>query len=335
MKKGITLKDIAMKLNMSISTVSKALSNDNSISNLTRERVQELAQEWNYIPNEAARRFKLNKSFTIGLIIPNLLDQFYVLAINGVEGIADKEKYNVILTQSHEDVMNEEKITNMMISNRVDGVIVAITKSTVNMQLFQKLISIGIPVVFIAREPQSDSFNFVSANNFEGAFMATKYLIKKGHRRIAHIMGPQSMQTSKVRFEGYKKALLKHNIPFDATLVKVVDFSEKSTAVVMKQLMTSEKPPTAIFTFKNYITLDAIEFLKNKYPAKLDEVDFVGFGNLPLLQYLDHKPIASIEENSYQIGLEAAQLLFKKITLQESEEKGISHIKVPCKLVIH
>ncbi|MBA3675401.1 MAG: hypothetical protein H0W75_10700, partial [Chitinophagaceae bacterium] len=97
----------------------------------------------------------------------------------------------------------------------------------------------------------------------------------------------------------------------------------------------SEKPPTAIFTFKNYITLDAIEFLKNKYPAQLDKVDFVGFGNLPLLQYLDHKPIASIEENSYQIGLEAAQLLFKKITLQESEEKEISHIKVPCKLVVH
>jgi LacI family transcriptional regulator len=200
------------------------------------------------------------------------------------------------------------------------------------MQLFQKLISIGIPVVFIAREPQSDSFNFVSANNFEGAFMATNFLIKKGHRRVAHIMGPQSMQTSKVRFEGYKKALSKHTIPFDAKLVKVVDFSEKSTAIAMKQLMTSEKPPTAIFTFKNYITLDAIEFLKNKYPDKLDEVDFVGFGNLPLLQYLDHKPIASIEENSYQIGLKAAHLLFKKI---KSEEKEISHIKVPCKLVIH
>jgi DNA-binding LacI/PurR family transcriptional regulator len=95
MKKGVTIKDIAKKLNMSVSTVSKALNNDASISALTKERVHQLAKEWNYIPNEAARHFKLNKSFTIGIIIPNLLDQFYVLAINGVEAIAEKENYNV------------------------------------------------------------------------------------------------------------------------------------------------------------------------------------------------------------------------------------------------
>ncbi len=151
MKKGVTIKDIAKRLNMSISTVSKALSNDIYISAFTKERVQNLAKEWNYIPNESARHFKLNKSFTIGLIIPDLLDQFYVLAINGVEEIAEKEKYNVILSQSHEDVEKEEKITNVMISNRVDGVIVAITKDTKNMMLFQKLISVGIPDICIAR----------------------------------------------------------------------------------------------------------------------------------------------------------------------------------------
>jgi DNA-binding LacI/PurR family transcriptional regulator len=197
-KKGVTIKDIAKRLNMSISTVSKALSNDPSISVLTKERVNKLAQEWNYVPNESARHFKLNKSFTVGLIIPNLLDQFYVLAINGVEGVAEKENYNVILSQSHEDVGNEEKITNVMIRNRVDGVIVAITKNTVDMLLFQKLISIGIPVVCISREPKGPSFNYVSCNNLEGAYKATDFLIKKGHRRIAHIMGPTSMQTSQV-----------------------------------------------------------------------------------------------------------------------------------------
>ena len=336
MKKGVKIKDMAKRLNMSISTVSKALSNDKYISLITKERVNKLAQEWNYIANESARNFKLNKSFTLGLIIPNLLDQFYVLAINGVEAVAEKENYNVILSQSLEDVANEEKITNVMIRNRVDGVIVAITKNTVDMALFQKLITVGIPVVFIAREPPGDSFNFVSSNNFEGALNATNFLIKKGHRRIAHIMGPNSMQTSQVRFKGYKHALLKSKIPFDSKLIKVVDFTKKSTELAMKELMRSEKPPTAIFTFKNYITLDAIEFLKNKYPAKLDKIDFVGFGNLPLLQYLDHKPIASIEENSYQIGLEAAQLLFGKIHSQDAGDEEISqHLNVPCRLVIH
>ncbi len=190
MKKGVTIKDIAKRLNMSISTVSKALSNDTSISTLTKERVHKLAQEWNYIPNESARHFKLNKSFTVGLIIPNLLDQFYVLAINGVEAIAEKENYNVILSQSHEEVANEEKITNGMIRNRVDGVIVAITKNTVDMLLFQKLISLGIPVVCIAREPKGPSFNYVSSNNQEGACKATDFLIKKGTPKNCTYHGP-------------------------------------------------------------------------------------------------------------------------------------------------
>lgn len=335
MKKGITLKDIAKRLNMSISTVSKALSNDLSISILTKERVHKQAQEWNYIPNESARHFKLNKSFTIGLIIPNLLDQFYVLAINGVESIAEKEKYNVILSQTHEDVVNEEKITNVMIRNRVDGVIVAITKKTVDMSLFQKLVTVGIPVVFIAREPKEPSFHYVLSNNKDGAYKATEFLIKRRHRRIAHIMGPPSMQTSQVRLEGYKQALQKYKIPIDDNLIKAVDFTQSDTANAMKALMKLSSPPTGIFTFKNYITLDAIDYLKRKQPEWLEKMDFVGFGNLPLLQYLDQKPLASIEESSYEMGEAAAQLLFKMMNENIEVNSLYQHIQIPCKLVVH
>ena len=108
---------------MSISTVSKALNNHASIGELTKERVQKQAREWNYIANESARNFKLSKSFTVGLVIPDLLDQFYVFAVNGIEEVATKENYNIILTQSHEDVVKEENIVNIMIKNRVEGVI--------------------------------------------------------------------------------------------------------------------------------------------------------------------------------------------------------------------
>ena len=104
MKKGITLKDMARKLNMSISTVSKSLNNDGAISTLTKERVKELANKWNYVANESARHFKLNKSFTIGLIIPDLLDRFFVEAVNGIEEIAEKEDYNLIVTQFPDNV---------------------------------------------------------------------------------------------------------------------------------------------------------------------------------------------------------------------------------------
>ncbi|MEJ7827262.1 MAG: LacI family DNA-binding transcriptional regulator [Segetibacter sp.] len=130
---------------MSISTVSKSLNSDKSISSLTKVRVKKLAKEWDYIPNESARHFKLNKSFTIGLILPDLLDQFFVAPINGVEEIAEKENYNIILTQTHEDVVKEENVANVMIKNRVDGIIIAITKNTVDIAFFENLNQLAFP----------------------------------------------------------------------------------------------------------------------------------------------------------------------------------------------
>ncbi len=336
MKKGITLKDIARKLNMSISTVSKSLNSDHSISTLTKERVQVLAKEWGYIPNESARNFKLSKSLTIGLILPDLRDQFYVEAINGVEEIAEKEKYNIILSQTHEEVIKEENIANVMIKNRVDGLIIAVTKNTVDMTIFDKFKSVGIPVICIVREPKNHSFNYVSINNLEGAFIATVFLIKKGHQRIAHIMGPETLQISQLRLEGYKQALQKNGIPLDKDLVKVVDFTKEETEKAMLELMSLEVPPSAIFTFKNYITLDAMEVLKKKYPDKLSSIDFTDFGNLLLFEYLDKKPIASIEENFYEVGKQAALLLFQMINEENQDQyKAPKNIQIPCKLIVH
>ena len=336
MKRGVTIKDIAKKLNMSVSTVSKALNNDASISALTSERVKALAKQLNYIPNEAARHFKLARSFTLGLIIPDILDQYYAVAANGVEETAEKHGYNVILTQSHEDEQKEEKIVDVMIRNRVDGVIVSITKNRTDMQPFEKLLSIGIPVVCIGREPKSGQFDYVSSNNHDGAVMATEFLIGRGHRRIAHLMGPAGMRTSQARFEGYKQALAAHGIPFSAALTECVDLTRAGTFAAMQRLMQLPEPPTAIVTFKNYITLDAIDYLKKYHPALVNEVQFTGFGNLPMLHHLDHKPLASIEERSFEMGEEAARILFERICEDaEATERVYRSSQLPCRLVVH
>jgi LacI family transcriptional regulator len=316
--------------------VSKALNDDACTSALTKERVRKQAMEWNYIPNESARHFKLNKSFMVGLIIPDLLDSFFIMAINGIEEIARTQNYNIFLTQSHEDIEKEENIVNTMIRNRVDGVIVAITKNTVDMGVLDKFKLVGTPVVCIVREPQNHCFNYVSVNNKEGAFKATDFLIKKGNTRVAHIMGPTTLQISQVRFEGYKQALQKNKIPLDMQLVKVVDFSKEETEDAMHQLMKLKSPPTAIFTFKNNITLDAIRFLKMKYPEKVGVVEFTDFGNLPLFDYLDHKPVASIDEDFHEVGKLAAQLLFKMINEdKETPRESCEKIEISCNLVVH
>ncbi|WP_153797544.1 LacI family DNA-binding transcriptional regulator [Foetidibacter luteolus] len=337
MKKPVTIKDIARKLNMSVSAVSKALNNDKSISTLTRERVAALASEWNYVRNETARHFQQSKSFTVGIIVPAILDQFYALAINGVEKIALEQQYNVILSQSHEDFEVESKIVNMMIRNRVDGVIVALSKQTVDTSSFNKLATLGIPIVYIARMPKNPDCHYVSSDNFGGAYKGTEFLIKKkGHHRIAHIKGPDEMYISHIRHEGYMQALKKYGIEYDDKLVTSVDFSKEATYAAMEQLMALAEPPTAILTFKNYITLDALQFLRTRHPDKINSIDFVGFGFLPLLEYIDHKPTASVAENSYDIGISAMRLLLE-LMRDETEDNNITpkHIEVACKLVVH
>ncbi|HVB03038.1 MAG TPA: LacI family DNA-binding transcriptional regulator [Chitinophagaceae bacterium] len=335
MKKGVTIKDMAQKLNMSFSTISKALHDDPSIGQFTTERVKKLALEWDYIPNEAARNFKQSKSFTIGLIIPSLLDQFYVLAINGVEKVALEEKYNVIISQSYEDPELEKKIINMMISNRVDGLIVTVTKNTKDTSPFLKLKSLGIPVVYVARILKDPACVSVSTNNKVGAIKATEFLLGKGHKRIAHIKGPDNMGASESRHAGYKEALRKNGIPYDKELVMQSDLTRDSTEIIMQKFTSMDNAPTAILAFKNYISLEAIAFLKKNHPELLDKIDFVGFGNLPLLEYLDHMPIASVDENSYQIGIEAIKLLLKNILQPDAELLKPIHLQVPGKLVIH
>ncbi len=163
------------------------------------------------------------------------------MAINRIEEIATKENYNILTTQSREDIAKEENIANTMIRNRVDGVIISTTKNTVDMAFLKEFKLVGIPVVCIVREPQDHSFNYVAINNKEGAFKATDFLIKKGHSRIAHIMGPETLNKSQIRFDGYKEALQKNGIPLDLKLVKVVDFSKRETEKAMQDLLVLAK----------------------------------------------------------------------------------------------
>jgi DNA-binding LacI/PurR family transcriptional regulator len=258
------------------------------------------------------------------------------LAINGIEEIATKENYNIIITQSHEDFRKEETIANTMIRNRVDGIIISTTKNTIDTAFLKEFKLVGIPVVCIVREPKDHSFNYVTLNNKQGAFKATEFLIKRGHFRIAHLMGPNALQISQIRFEGYKEALEKNGIALDSRLVKVVDFSKKETEKAMQDLMKLKSPPTAIFTFKNSVSLDAIAYLKQKYPGKLDRIDFTDFGNLPLFRFLDYKPVASIKEDFNELGKQAAQLLFEIINEEnDTKNENFGKIEIPCKLVIN
>ncbi|MEZ0538974.1 LacI family DNA-binding transcriptional regulator [Fibrella arboris] len=333
MRRGVTLKDLAKELGLSVSGVSKALRNDPGIGSATVARVRQLAEERNYIPNLAAIHLKQKRNFKIGVIIPDLFDQFYGLTLRGIEDTAARHHYSVVFTQTHEQPDRERALIETMIRNRIDGLLISITTKTDRTDFVDQLEAIGIPVVFFVRAPRDRPSYNVTADSFEGSRQAITYLIQKGHRRIAHLRGPATLSLSQVRYDGYLQALTDHQVPFDADLVKQPDTTPDLVEGAMRALMQLDDPPTAISTFKSYQTLDAISFMQRDYPARSSSIDFIGFGNLPLFKHIDYRPLAAVDADPFDLGAEAFGLLHQRMV--NGSAPISQQIKIPCQMTIY
>ena len=214
-----TIKEIAKHLNISASTVSRALHDHPSIGLRTKMRVKELAKQLNYEPNQTAIFFQQRKTFTIGVILPHLSESFFSEAISGIEDAASKNNYTVLLGQSHDDADNEKRIVETMKKHRVDGLLVSISKNTSSYQHFQSLKNSNIPVVFFDRIPNIPDIHYVACNMVSGTIQAIEYLFDKGHRVIGLLNGPEKLFASKERLEGYRQAMSKNRLKFDPSLI--------------------------------------------------------------------------------------------------------------------
>lgn len=332
----VTLKFLAEKLKMSVSTVSKALNNYPTINEYTKKRVQEMAKELHFTPNKSAINLKERKSRIIGVILPNLLDHFFTRSIFGVEQFATEHGYNVIISQTHDELEKEIQSANMLLRSRVDGLIVAISKNTQNFSHLNQFENMGTPVVYYTRNP---SFNLnchkVLGNTFQGCYQATSFLITRGHKKIAYLGGPKMINFTHDRFSGYINALKDHNLPFSSDLVAYTDFDKENTISAIKNLFAdNENMPTALVAFKEPILFDAIKYLKSVNHPDFDQIECIGFGNTPFIPYLDLPPIASVEENPELVGEHAIKLLLQLIN-QEIDFRDYQKIMVDCKLVVH
>lgn len=332
----VTLKFLAEKLKMSVSTVSKALNDYPTINEYTKKRVQEMAKDLHFTPNKSAINLKERKSRIIGIILPNLLDHFFTRSIYGVEQFATANGYNVIIRQTHDELEKEIQAANMLLKSRVDGLIIAISKNTQNFAHLEHFENMGTPVVYYARNP---SFNLnchkVLGNTFQGSYEATKFLIERKHQKIAYLGGPKMINFTHDRFNGYINALKDFQLPFAAGLVAYTDFDKESTITAIKNLFSDpENMPTALVAFKEPILFDAMKYLRSVNHPNFAEIECIGFGNNAFITYLDTPPIASIEENPEAVGENAIKLLLQLID-EEVELLNYQKIMVDCKLVIH
>ncbi len=333
-KTQVTIKHIAQALNISISTVSRALQNHPRIGLRTKEKVFEMAQKLNYVPNPAAILLKKNKTFTIGVVLPHLQEEFFSQAITAIEDVISAENYNVVVSQSRDKLERENRAIKSFISSRVDGVIASISAETTQYYQFRELEKYGIPIVFFDRAPKDVAVNKVRGNIADAAFEVIDFLAKKGIKKVAILNGPASLEISDERLMGYWGAMKKFNLPIIQNYIKSTDLSKEDTTKKMIELLNGDELPEAVFCFNDYVALYAMQACKQKGLVPNKDIMFVSFANLPITTYLDNPPLASVEQFAYQMGEKAAQLLLK-IIHAEKETLDPEDIVVNTKLIIH
>ena len=319
-KKLPTIKEIAQRLNISVSTVSRALHDHPSIGLRTKMQVKKLAEELHYVPNQTAIFFKQRKTYTIGVILPNLREEFFSLATSGIEDKAFENNYIALMGQSHDSIDREKTLVETMQKHRVDGLLVSISKNTSNVDHFQSLLQFNIPVVFFDRVPDVPNIHSVWCSLYHSSMEAIDFLIKKGHKRIGYIQGPDTLSIKNERLQGYLNGLKKNKIVHDPSLVVSSDFSAEGTQKAIDQLLALKNKPTAIITFNDYVALDAMQYVRKKKLKINKDLAFVSYANLPITHYLETPPLASVEQFPYDQGARAAELLFKLIDQKESSE---------------
>ena len=333
--KPVTIKEIAKQLNVSVSTISRALHDHPSIGLHMRQQVQQLARELNYEPNQAAISFKQGKTFTIGVILPNLGEEFFSIAINGIEDVATNNKYTVLIGQSHDDTAREKQITDTMRKHRIDGLIVSLSKNTDSYEHFDQLKEHSIPVVFFDRVPDTPDSYTVSCDLKNSSVKLVDWLVSKGHTHIGFLKGPDTMLPSKERLDGYFEGLKKNKILQYEGYVAQTDLGQAKTEEAMLHLLSLEERPTAVIAFNDYVALDAIRYTRSRGLKINQDIFFVSYANLPVTSYMDEPPIASVEQFPYQQAKKATNILFQLINAKDSSEHIERKIVLESKVIVN
>ena len=325
-----TIKLIAKKANVSIATVSRVLNNDVRVTDKTRELVLHISNELNYKPNLVARNFVKKKSYTIGLILPDISDEFFTDIIRGVDEITYKNGYYTMVASSHKHRTVTDSIAAFSNTGLVGGIILLLSSMTDDIK--KLLAQSKIPTVLIGGGRNKQEFDTVSIDNYQGAFIATEYLInKKGFTKIAHITGPFENDDAFLRKKGFIDACKKHGISVTKNFIVEGDFTRDSGYQSFINLYTSANRPQAIFAANDMMALgcyDAANYLNIDIPK---DIALIGFDDIFVSQYLN-PPLTTIRVQIEEVGKTAANILINQ--LNETNGKAHPMVKIPTELII-
>jgi LacI family transcriptional regulator len=327
-----TIHDIAKKLSISASTVSRALKDNPVISEATRITVKRMADEMGYRPNILAANLRTKRTNTIGVIVPLINRHFFSSVISGVEDIAYSQGFAVTISQSNDNLEKECKIAQTLFANRVDGVILSIgmeTNSFDHLKLFSER---KIPIVFFDRVVDEIKAHKIVVDDYGGAYRATQHLINQGVKRIAHIGGPLHLKIYENRQKGYCDALKEAGLNINESLIINNSLSREEGTTAIKKLMQNLEKPDAVFCANDTTALSVIIFLKENGLNVPEDVAIVGFSNEPFSEMVTPS-ISTVKQPGFLMGQKAAQLIIQQI-LFDHENPVFKTIVMPTELII-
>lgn len=319
----VTIKDIARELGISPSTVSRALKDHPDISKETKIAVNELAEKLNYQPNIVALNLRNRKTNTIGVIIPELVHFFFSTVISGIEDVAYNAGYNVILTQSNESLEREKRDLKALYNSRVDGILMSISRETIEFDHIESIIAKGTPIVFYDRFYPNETTSKVIIDDYASAKEAVNHLIEQGCTKIAHLQAAPNSSIAKERYRGFKDALKEKNLPCpDNFLQECKNGTIEAGFLAMSNLLSLPDRPDGIFANNDVLAMGAIQAIKKSGLKIPHDIAIVGFSNWFYSSMID-PPLSSVDQPGFLMGQEAAKLLIRQIEKSEKDEGAV------------
>jgi DNA-binding LacI/PurR family transcriptional regulator len=327
-----TIRDLALKLNISISTVSRALRNAPDVNPETKKAVLALAEQLHYEPNRVAQSLRIRKTKTIGVVVPQIAMHFFSSVISGIQEYAAQHGYSIMICQSMESLETEKSNIHMLVSNRVDGLLISLSSETTNVEHLEHLLAKKIPIVLFDRVTDLLPVSKVVVDDHDGAFTAVDYLIRTGCRRVAYIGGPEGLSISNQRLQGYRDALQKHNLPvLAAYIIHCTDLQHGATEATQRLLSLPERPD-AIFCMNDPMAILAIQVLRKQSVRIPADISLVGFTNEPVSQFIE-PALTTVAQPAYTMGQTAARLFIDQV---ESPENNVTPRQevLPTELIV-
>lgn len=328
----ITIYDIAQALNLSASTVSRALQNNPLINEDTREKVQLMATEMGYVPNWIASSLRKKRSNILGLIVPRTSMYFQSTAISGIQHEAHKYGFSIVIGQSDDTVAMEKELAHTFFSLRVDGLLAVSSMFTTTFEHFSAFIKNNIPLVFYDRVPTDFPGYTITGDDFRGGYLATEHLIQQGCKRIALFSGVLTCNLYQQRLAGYKTALAKYNIPYNEELLHIHNLTTEAATLASQQVLSSKALPDGLFAENDTSAVAFLQEARRRNIRIPEQMKVVGYSN-DLSSRIITPSLTTVEQSGYNMGQKAVETIVQLIN-HDDTVKVVKNFVFPVELIL-